>query len=181
MRSRNNLNNVVIYLLTRKVNRYYPQRLYRNSAGRIKVAESKALDWSRAFLRVIPGCKLMSFWLSHQAVPPEPLLIYHRSRPALLLPKWVLRENRQNCSFGGKIQITFGCFSQSLTGTPSVPSSVLKCYRKKSKPGRAEPLHPHRPFSRSPPVSFRTSKGIHLLSQNECLCAAQLMRLSREI
>lgn len=95
------------------------------------------------------------------------------------MPRWVLKENRQNCSFCGKMQITFGCSSQSLTGTPSVLSSVSKCYGKKSKPGRAEP--PHRPFSRSPPLSFKASKGIHLLSQNGCLCAAQPMSLSHEI
>lgn len=38
------LNNVVIYLLTLKANRYYLQRPNRNSTGRIKIVDSKALD-----------------------------------------------------------------------------------------------------------------------------------------
>lgn len=134
MRARNNLNNVVIYLLTRKVNRYYPQRLYRNSAGRIKVAESKALDWSCAFLRVIPGCKLMSFWLSHgfpTRLPPRTTSYLPQKPSCSALAKVGAQRKPTKLLFWGQDTNHLWLFLSELNWDPFCAFFCLKMLQKK--------------------------------------------------
>lgn len=97
------LNNVVIYLLTLKANRYYLQRLNRNSAGRIKIVDRKALDL--VLCNSTKSSQCASWWASGFPIafppgcPHRTAFYPPKKPPTLLLPRWVLRENRQNALF----------------------------------------------------------------------------------
>ena len=74
------LNNVVIYLLTLKANRYYLQRPNRNSTGRIKIVDSKALDLVLCVLLSHPSVRVEESLAFPPGCPTELLLSDQRSR-----------------------------------------------------------------------------------------------------